>query len=116
MALADALLCPAISLAFNALWAGARWLRYRALRYHLSPKRGFIERPGLYVIAFDFDGPPVSIPSRLARGDLGTIRFLKPRGRLLARTGLLAGVPETKCEFLRVDDPDALVDVWESST
>jgi hypothetical protein len=110
-----ALISPIATLAFLAGWAAKNGLRSRALRYHVSSERGFIESPGLYVISFEFEGPPEVVASRLAQGALGTVKFLAAHGRLLTRTGAVVPVSAPACRFVRVEEPERLVRAWEAS-
>jgi hypothetical protein len=110
----DALVCPLGSLAFLVAWAAFRGLGYRSLRYHISAERGFIERPGFSVISFEFEGPPDIVASRLAKGALGTVRFVAARGRVLLGAGAVVLVPKIRFEFVRVEEPEELVRVWEA--
>lgn len=113
LAALDALVCPATNLLFLVAWAARRGLGSRGLRYHLSAGRGFIERPGRFVVSFEFEGPPEVVPSRLGGGDVGSVRFLASHGRLSTAQGALQKVPGPQCRFVRVEAPWELVDAWE---
>ncbi|MEZ0229462.1 MAG: hypothetical protein ACAI25_12605 [Planctomycetota bacterium] len=106
---AKALVCPACSLAFLLLWVALRWVEHRAVRYHLSAERGFIEEPGRYVICFEIADDPVARPSRLAQGRVGSIDLLAARGTIRTTRGVHMAVPAGRRRFVRVRFPADVV-------
>jgi hypothetical protein len=111
---AMALICPAGALLFLLMWVALRWVEHRSTRYYLTRKRGFIEEPGRYVIAFELEGAPVARPDPLARGRLGTIELTAARGSIRTRQGLSMPVPATRRRFVRVPFPLEVVREWET--
>jgi len=109
---ARALVCPACSLFFLLLWVALRFVEHRAVRYHLSRERGFIEEPGRYVITFEILGAPRVRPSRLGQGRVGTIELLAARGTIRTTRGLHMATPPRLRRFVRIPFPASVVRTW----
>ncbi len=108
VAAASKLVCPACSLAFLLLWVALRWVEHRAVRYHLSAERGFIEEPGRYIICFEV-ADAVARPSRLAQGRIGSIDLLAARGTIRTSRGVFMAVPAGRRRLVRVPYPSEVV-------